>query len=492
VAATALIAAGPFLVRAPSADPAAVEIFLAATAAALAWTGRFPSGMMVFGAVLFVSSRALCSLPMLLAAPRPRGDLRAGLVALVPWLIYAVVVRPGFHPGADSAPPGDAFGEALVLAAGAGGILALAALGAAVGLLRAARIAASSSDLRRRCFSTASCSFPAPAGWRAPYLSLHGGRRSPEAAWGRCAERRLAYRASRSARWERGSGSSSWRSISLSRSGTRRRPPGGEQASTERSVVTCARLSRAPSAWSARRMISPSSPRHRLPSARVGADSRRAAARPSTHRGRTRARRSGSREIERAHAAPAPFRSRPGAGFSRDRADRAASARVRPRRGVPAPGEKRRRAEPPAGGRCSGLPRSASPWAASPPSAISSLSTRSSWSIRPGGSREDWSRCDSAGAPGGGRGSSRRRADGVGAASELRVATSIVDAGGDVVQDLSHGLAFGLIALPDLGGKDFEETLMFRLPPQLGPGTMGSRWRSTIRAPVTPRRSISA
>lgn len=155
-AAMALLAAGPFLARGVAADRAPVEAFLAVTAAALAWTGRLPTGAMALGLLLLVSSRGLLGLPMLLAAPRPRGDLGPSLWGLLPWLIYALVVqyaggeggalalfRPDLSGGSGSAvdPVGRGaeralVGEALALVVGLGGVLALAALGGAVGLLR--------------------------------------------------------------------------------------------------------------------------------------------------------------------------------------------------------------------------------------------------------------------------------------------------------------------------------------------------------------------
>jgi hypothetical protein len=53
------------------------------------------------------------------------------------------------------------------------------------------------------------------------------------------------------------------------------------------------------------------------------------------------------------------------------------------------------------------------------------------------------------------------------------VATSVVDAGGRIGQDLTHCLAFGLVELAELGGRGFDEMLVFRLPPGFGPGDYG-------------------
>lgn len=135
-AALALLALGPVLVRMPSADAAAVEIAIAASAAALAWTGRLPTGLVVFGGLLFVSARSVVALPMLLAAPRVRGDLRSGLPALVPWILYAAVLRPGFAPGGDLGVERVLADQGLALLVGCGGVLVVAAIGAAVGVER--------------------------------------------------------------------------------------------------------------------------------------------------------------------------------------------------------------------------------------------------------------------------------------------------------------------------------------------------------------------
>ncbi len=135
-AALALLACGPFLLRAPSADVAGVEVAMVATAAALAWTGRPAAGLALFGALLFVSSRALLSLPMLLAAPRLRGDLRMGLPALVPWAAYAVFVRPGLVTTGDPGYAPEAAAEALMLAVGVGGVALMALPGALLGIAR--------------------------------------------------------------------------------------------------------------------------------------------------------------------------------------------------------------------------------------------------------------------------------------------------------------------------------------------------------------------
>jgi hypothetical protein len=154
-AAFALLAAGPFLARAVAADRAPVEAFLAASAASLAWTGRLPAGATVFGLLLLVSSRALLGLPMLLAAPRPRGDLAPSVWGLLPWLVYALVIQYAggeggalalFRPemGGRSGPmnpwrtglESEPAGQILALGVGMGGVLALAMIGAAVGLLR--------------------------------------------------------------------------------------------------------------------------------------------------------------------------------------------------------------------------------------------------------------------------------------------------------------------------------------------------------------------
>lgn len=135
-AALALLSVGPLLARMPSADAVSIEVLLAAVAAALAWTGRLPSGLLVFGALLFVSSRSLVALPILLAAPRLRGDLRSGFLALGPWIVYALVLRPGFVTPGDPAAERNLAGEALALLVGYGGVIVMAAIGAGVGIAR--------------------------------------------------------------------------------------------------------------------------------------------------------------------------------------------------------------------------------------------------------------------------------------------------------------------------------------------------------------------
>jgi hypothetical protein len=55
----------------------------------------------------------------------------------------------------------------------------------------------------------------------------------------------------------------------------------------------------------------------------------------------------------------------------------------------------------------------------------------------------------------------------------LRVATSVVDAGGRIGQDLTHWLGFGLVDLEELGGRRINESIVFRLPSEFGPGDYG-------------------
>ncbi len=134
--ALALLACGPLLTRVPSADVAGVEIVLGAAAAGLAWTRRLPRALALFGLLLFISSRTILFLPVLLAAPRLPGDLRAGLPALVPWLVYAVLVRPGLHTASDPLAATDVVSDGIALAIGFGGVAAMAGVGMLVGIAR--------------------------------------------------------------------------------------------------------------------------------------------------------------------------------------------------------------------------------------------------------------------------------------------------------------------------------------------------------------------
>ncbi len=59
------------------------------------------------------------------------------------------------------------------------------------------------------------------------------------------------------------------------------------------------------------------------------------------------------------------------------------------------------------------------------------------------------------------------------AVARLRVAMAVVDAGGRIVQDLTHELAHGLASLGELGGRRFSETVTFLVPGESGPGDYG-------------------
>jgi hypothetical protein len=461
VTATALVASGPFLVRAVSADPAAVEVFLAATAAALAWTGRFPSGMAVFGLLLFVSSRAFLTLPMLLFAPRPRGDLRTGLVALVPWLLYALILRPGLHPSGDPAPARDAFREALVLAIGVGGIITLAAVGGAVGLIRG-------GPHRRFVFGLLAT------------MLLHLVLLVPRAGWVESAVPLTPW-------WAVLAGSGVG---SLRRAATRvLRLPLGRPAAGFGLLILALNLGlavRYDAAPTWRRashyralcrelrqaLVNPhrlAGGWHELKLFEVATDSRSRAWAPIPG---------------------APFPDRPLAVGEREVIDRAlgdshllllrrlrfavilaqdslGTAQIlkpvfKPVPDEEIPLEKRQQGagEPrPAGGVatfCDELVLERTDVVMSPQRQAGGLVTvRLHWHAK-------W--------PGGGLPAA---VDGERVAPALRVATSVVDAGGRVGPDLSHWLAFGLAGLRELGGRRFDEVLIFRLPPEFRPGDYG-------------------
>jgi hypothetical protein len=134
--ALALLSAGPWVLRAMSADPAGLEALLGGVAGALAWTGRMSQGMWVATLLAAISGRALGLAPIFLLAPRVRGDLKPALVPLALWLLVTLVFKRGIpHALNPGGPP--AIGDDLLrLAFGLVGMAPLAAVGIVVGLAR--------------------------------------------------------------------------------------------------------------------------------------------------------------------------------------------------------------------------------------------------------------------------------------------------------------------------------------------------------------------
>ncbi|HWN82364.1 MAG TPA: hypothetical protein VNM87_09740 [Candidatus Udaeobacter sp.] len=134
--ALALLSAGPWVLRAMSADPAGLEALLGGLAGALAWTGRMPQGMWVATLLAGISGRALGLVPIFLFAPRVRGDLKLALVPLALWIGVSLVLRPGFPHALDPAGPPALGDDLLRLGIGLVGMAPLAAVGVLVGLAR--------------------------------------------------------------------------------------------------------------------------------------------------------------------------------------------------------------------------------------------------------------------------------------------------------------------------------------------------------------------
>jgi hypothetical protein len=134
--ALALVAAGPWVVRALSADPTALATLLGVAAVVWAWTGRFAAGAWLGMLLAPIASRAVLFWPLILFAPRVRGDLRAALAPMAITAAYLLVVRPGLAPAGNPDGPPPIADDLLRLGVGMGGLLTMALLGSGVALRR--------------------------------------------------------------------------------------------------------------------------------------------------------------------------------------------------------------------------------------------------------------------------------------------------------------------------------------------------------------------
>ena len=135
-AAAALLAAGPWVVRALSADPTAAATVAGVAAVILAWTGRFARGAWMAVLLVGLASRTVLFLPLILGAPRVRGDLRAALVPLVLIAGYLAIAHPGLAPAGNPDGPPPLADDLVRLLVGMGGLLVMAFVGSGVALAR--------------------------------------------------------------------------------------------------------------------------------------------------------------------------------------------------------------------------------------------------------------------------------------------------------------------------------------------------------------------
>jgi hypothetical protein len=135
-AAFALLSAGPWVVRALSADPTATATLLSVVAVTWAWTGRLARAAWTWVLLVLIASRAVLLLPLILLAPRVRGDIRTALLPMALIGIYLAVVRPGLAPAGDPAGPPSVADDLLRLLVGMGGLLIMALVGSGVALKR--------------------------------------------------------------------------------------------------------------------------------------------------------------------------------------------------------------------------------------------------------------------------------------------------------------------------------------------------------------------